>query len=460
MIDASLGASPFLIPALALIVLATAVTAWLLHRRNGRVPVAPLGAAASGAAVLAATLSPLGTHAPAMRVCSLPPDLAASLFADQGLMNIALFVPSALFLTVATRRPVTVVAALALLSGAVEVVQALTPGMARACDASDFGANLLGALVGCLAGRAWSRRRTDRTTPETTGRTGARDLRLGVIVSVCGGILLSAVALPALAFTASDARADQRPDAAQLAAAADAVRAFFGPEAVPADVRYTPASERRPGRVDVSTGSGNITLAWPSREVTSGQLAAVVPEKASRAKLTEGTARETGDAFAAKHFPWALRGSEARVFAAGGPDQQAKVVQWRSRVDGVLMPMRLDVVIGADRKILSFAARNEHATDLPRATMTREQATAKALAVYPDARVTGSELMARLDNQGRWRVCWMVSLTPPAGMAPPATTTAPGTAPRPSAATGPTMFGLAFDAVTGDPFSGPTTPRA
>ncbi|MEX0167759.1 VanZ family protein [Streptomyces sp. LMG1-1-1.1] len=460
MIDASLGASPFLIPALALILLAATLTAWLLHRRNGRVPVAPLGAAVSGAVVLAATLSPLGTHAPALRVCSLPTDLAASLFADQGLMNIALFVPPALFLTVATRRPATVAAALVLLSGGVEVAQALTPGMARACDASDFGANVLGALLGCLSGSAWIRRRADRTTPESTGRTRARDLRLGVIVSVCGGILLSAVALPALAFTESDARADQRPDAAQLVAAADAVRSFFGPGAVPTDVRYTPASERRPGRVDVSTGSGNITLAWPSREVTSGQLAAVVPEKAARAELTEGTARETGDAFAAQHFPWALRGSEAQVFAAGGPDQQAKVVQWRSRVDGVLMPMRLDVVIGADRKILSFAARNDRATDLPRATVTREQATAKARAVYPDARVTSSELMARIDNQGRWRVCWMISLTPPAGMAPPTKTTGPGATSGPSAGTGPALFGLAFDAVTGDPFSGPTTPRA
>ncbi|MGA5069067.1 hypothetical protein ACPB9E_35750 [Streptomyces exfoliatus] len=143
------------------------------------------------------------------------------------------------------------------------------------------------------------------------------------------------------------------------------------------------------------------------------------------------------------------------MFPAGGPDQQAKVVQRRVRIDGVLMPMRLDVVVGGDRRILSFGARDEQVSGLPRATVTREQATAKALAAYTGARVTGSELLARRDGQGQWRVCWMVSLTPPDGRRD-AKASGPGTASGPAAE----LFGMAFDAVTGAPFTDPARPRS
>ncbi|MCZ0982078.1 VanZ family protein [Streptomyces diastatochromogenes] len=177
MIDAFIGANPLLGPSLVLIVLATAIAARPLYRRHGRAALAWLGTAASGAVVLVATLAPLGPHAPASRMCSVPEDFAAALVADQALLNIALFVPLGFFLTASTRRPVTVVPALAVLSGAIEVTQALVPGMARACDVSDLGANALGALAGCLVAVAWRRRRA--AVSPAPGRAGRHDVRNG-----------------------------------------------------------------------------------------------------------------------------------------------------------------------------------------------------------------------------------------------------------------------------------------
>ncbi|MER7533853.1 VanZ family protein [Streptomyces sp. NPDC097704] len=458
MIDAFLGANPFLGPSLVLIILTTAIVARPLYRRRGRAALAWLGAAASGTVVLVATLAPLGPHAPASRMCSVPEDFAAALVADQALLNIALFAPLGFFLTLSTRRPVTVLPALAVLSGAIEVTQALVPGMARACDVSDLGANALGALAGCLAAVAWRRRRA--AASPAPGRAGRHDVRNGVVVTALGGLLLSAVAVPAVGLTLSDADASQRPNAEQLVAASDATRAFFGPGVAPTDVRYVPAAADRPGRLEVSTPTGALALAWPSGEPMSGQLAAFVPEKAA-AKLTDESARETGAAFARAHFPWALRGSRAQVYSAGGPDQQARVVQWRARADGVLLPMRLDLVVGGGRKVLSFAARNEQAPALPPVRMSREQATTKALAAHPDSRVTGSDLIARRDGRRQWRVVWLVSLTPPtSGKATPASppsagTPAPGSPPRTDNA----LYGMAFDAETGAPFGDPTRPR-
>ncbi|MBT2468157.1 VanZ family protein [Streptomyces sp. ISL-66] len=63
-------------------------------------------------------------------------------------MNAALFVPLAFFACWATRRPLPVLAASFVLSGTIELVQALTPGMGRACDSADLAANGVGAAAG------------------------------------------------------------------------------------------------------------------------------------------------------------------------------------------------------------------------------------------------------------------------------------------------------------------------
>lgn len=66
------------------------------------------------------------------------------------LANVALFLPPAFFATLATRRPLVVLAAGAGLSAAIEALQALVFAIGRACDTNDWMMNTIGVAVGVL----------------------------------------------------------------------------------------------------------------------------------------------------------------------------------------------------------------------------------------------------------------------------------------------------------------------
>ena len=71
--------------------------------------------------------------------------------------NVVLFVAPALLAGVASRRPLVVLVALSGLSGAVEALQALVPGLGRSCDTTDWSSNTIGAGTGAgLAAAALS----------------------------------------------------------------------------------------------------------------------------------------------------------------------------------------------------------------------------------------------------------------------------------------------------------------
>lgn len=76
--------------------------------------------------------------------------LGAWTHGTDGPLNVLLFVPAGLSLTVATRRPGRVVLALAILSLAIEVVQAWSG--TRSGAPGDFTANVIGACAGCGLG--------------------------------------------------------------------------------------------------------------------------------------------------------------------------------------------------------------------------------------------------------------------------------------------------------------------
>lgn len=78
--------------------------------------------------------------------------------------NIALFFPLAFFATLASRRPLLVLAAGTGLSATLEGIQAVAPVIGRACDTNDWVMNTIGTVVGVLvaagtmavAGRAFA----------------------------------------------------------------------------------------------------------------------------------------------------------------------------------------------------------------------------------------------------------------------------------------------------------------
>ncbi|MEV7554331.1 VanZ family protein [Amycolatopsis sp. NPDC089917] len=73
------------------------------------------------------------------------------------LANIALFLPPVFFAALASRRPLTMLAAGSALSALVEALQAFLPAIGRACDTNDWLMNTIGAVLGVLlaVGTAW-----------------------------------------------------------------------------------------------------------------------------------------------------------------------------------------------------------------------------------------------------------------------------------------------------------------
>ncbi|BAJ73001.1 glycopeptide antibiotics resistance protein [Microbacterium testaceum StLB037] len=135
---------------------AVAATAWILHRLRLRVALFVL----SGLALLAvAGLTLLPDGEPSDGGCTV--QFSVPLQGIDTLANVAMMLPLALFLGVATRRPVLVIGAVSALSAAVETVQALVPALGRRCDTDDWLMNTVGAAVGGLAALAilWVERR-------------------------------------------------------------------------------------------------------------------------------------------------------------------------------------------------------------------------------------------------------------------------------------------------------------
>jgi len=131
------------------VVVACAVVGWMLLRpdRRSRLTLRAL-ASASLVAALALTLSPSSRYGPPV-FCVVDAFWPGPL-GIESLANIALLIPLALFAGLATRTPLAVFAAAAGLSAAIELVQALVPGLGRSCTTSDWMLNTVGALVGAV----------------------------------------------------------------------------------------------------------------------------------------------------------------------------------------------------------------------------------------------------------------------------------------------------------------------
>ena len=106
-------------------------------------------AALSVVPVLALTLVPSATSRLDSVGCTVQFALP-TLGSVELLADVALFVPPVVFATLATRRPLGVLAAGTALSALIEAVQAFVPALGRACDTNDWAMNTTGAVLGVL----------------------------------------------------------------------------------------------------------------------------------------------------------------------------------------------------------------------------------------------------------------------------------------------------------------------
>ena len=113
--------------------------------------------------IAAATLSPVDRRLEEFCVVqwALPTPSRVELMA-----NVVLFVPPALLLAVATRRPLLALFLGAGLSAAIELVQAFVPAIGRSCDTTDWTSNTIGAAIGAALG--WVALRLARRTAQRT----------------------------------------------------------------------------------------------------------------------------------------------------------------------------------------------------------------------------------------------------------------------------------------------------
>ncbi|MET8698421.1 VanZ family protein [Kitasatospora sp. NPDC004723] len=384
---------------LVTLTVSAALAAVIARRRSAPVLLSALAGACT-ALVLVATLYPIRSGAPAPLICTVQRDLIAAMSTTQGLMNVALFVPAAFFATLLVRRPVGAGVALILLAAAVEAIQAVTPGVGRSCDTADLWDNALGVAAGCGLAFLLIRGRSGMSPV-----TARRDLARGSL-ALCGGTaVIVAATVPFVTVVPADATENTR------AGAAKAFQDFFGPGAEVTSVQYVRGSFEQPGTVSVTGAAGSLTLAWPGGEPVSG-LVGPLPGQAP-GEITDDAAAFSATRFAQNHFPWALTGGYTRIDPqphSGG----ARTVQWRSRIDGVLMPMRLDLLVTGNGQISSFSARHVEPPALPRTTVVEETARNTATAVNPGFVVTSAELLAQADRSGTWHPCWVIRMERPA----------------------------------------------
>lgn len=146
------------------LVLAPLVGAWLVTKPRLTRALLALAVVAIGAL----TLYPDQEPSPAITCAVELPHLAPT--AVESTANILLFVPLALLVGLAWRRPIAGALLAIGASAAIEAVQALVLVVGRACDTSDLITNSIGAVLGALC--AWGalriRRALDARGPRAT----------------------------------------------------------------------------------------------------------------------------------------------------------------------------------------------------------------------------------------------------------------------------------------------------
>ncbi len=147
---------------------------WLAPRRGWAQTPAVLAGCALALALALTVVRPFGHFSvggfnplTTLRECSVGSMSLRHLYEQ---LNVAMLVPFALFGTLATRRPLVIVASSALVSGFAEFFQGATGG--GECQVRDLVHNTAGGVIGALLAVVVLRRRA-RRSPGITAKLGA-----------------------------------------------------------------------------------------------------------------------------------------------------------------------------------------------------------------------------------------------------------------------------------------------
>ncbi|MGW1882839.1 VanZ family protein [Streptomyces sp. NPDC001970] len=401
MIEASIGAVPGL---LLFFLVASAVVSSLTilaAKARKKPPLIPTVLSVAVVGILAVTLLPSGAGIDTGQCdAGVPRHVLTS---SSALLNIVLFVPASVLAVVLSRRPLTTAAAFVILSGGIEFFQAVLP-VGRSCSLTDMTANSIGTLVGVGAATIWLKQNR-----RLLGRP-FRDLSWGAVVGVLGVAALAGMfhsQVKAVNVVAMDDQRRAYVDSVDGSDQwiADAAEGVFGKGTV---VEQTSAElEGSRSLITATTNRGTIAGWWPDRTL---QQAWSSDDKGDTGTYDEVQALRVGNAYAAKWFPESLAGSKEKVRELGeGNDPTAPyMVSYRRYVNGVMMPMRLDITVTKAGRIMGFTSKPEKDPDLPKVTL--EEDAAKRIASQMSGKKAISALLLAQKIGGQWWPVWLIGV--------------------------------------------------
>lgn len=414
MISAILRGNVWLVPAfLVSSAILGALMFFVAGKRGLSRPLAVLlGVAAAGE--LVATLYPSHASAAASGTCWVNRDPITPLLTQQGLMNVAMYVPLAFLAIALFRRPAVLTSCCILLSAGTELTQALVPHVGRSCASEDLVANSLGSVLGAAAAVFMHRRKEVKgsTEPKTLNKpdfSRAANIILGgaILVLVIGSMSVTPVLTEVSELTrASSGQEDQ---------AKKMVKRIYGNQAKISSIQYMKGEGGQTDQILVTLEDGFVNFTTTEDFVTGSTLAKSLPGVQNRQVETDDEATRQAASFVESRFPWALKASKPMVDPTVEGTGQ-KTVGWRQRVEGVLMPMRMDVVVEPNGRISAFTGRNEKGPSAPPAhKITAAQAQKIADGNVSNGKYDSSEILVQKNKRGEWETRWAVNFSlPPA----------------------------------------------
>ncbi|MET8699154.1 VanZ family protein [Kitasatospora sp. NPDC004723] len=399
MVEASLSAAPALFPVFAVLGLAFGFVALRLARRRQRKPAVAVLFGLSLAGEVAATLTPTTSGSSGEPTCSIGAGVWGTAVAEQGLMNLAMYVPVAFFGVLALRRPLTVFAGGVVLSGVTEISQTLL-GTGRACDAADLVDNALGALVGTVAAVVWLWLRRHKPL------SGRRDVFHSLTMAGTGLAAVTAVLQLFVPLHNDAVGSVANPSHDQGETAERIATQLFGPGTWVTSFGVHSDPEVSPQPVlDAVTDRGRFQAEWPSGRLL---VSASANNQVDAGPLTRDQVLKAGTDFAATWFA-DLTSAASPALTSAGAEGAYMVTYRRYNSDNVLMPMRLDITVSTSGRVMASSARRDTDPQLPHPTVNADTAKQRAVAAVPGSRADTMFLLAK-QIDGQWRPCWAVNL--------------------------------------------------
>ncbi|MEU6229631.1 VanZ family protein [Streptomyces sp. NPDC047042] len=412
--------------ALCAVALATSALAWRLSVRLGaphRTWWAALAATLVG--VLGVT-SFGGSDVPSGQ-CVVNHQFAEPFHTTQGIWNLGMFLPVGFFALLALRKPAPALVGVTVLPCAIELAQALVPGISRSCDSSDAEMNIVGGVLGALAAGvllAAGRRTLD-------WRGWAKPAFFAALALGLAGIGVFRTAITPLNY---DGTGLSSADGTQRQAAHEAARQAFGDRYQISHVYVQPCVGVRCTNLFFHVADEGIaTLAWPTRRHLNILLEqrdvpgpGSFPVSGATTPRGKDDAARIADRYMRDHYPWAAHATSRKTYPVGKKATFGWLTSWRffdrEGEGGILMPRTLDVQINRAGRVsqIDVTEGPTHLDDLPEPRLSAEQAEQVVVRQEnaqsarsgrgPSGLEAHATTLKAIDRGNGWRPEWLISI--------------------------------------------------